>query len=236
MLLFYVRHGEPIYEPDSLTPLGHRQAEAIGKRLALYGVDEVYASTSERARLTALPTAEMLRKEIKRLDFANEAYAWKTLTTEIDGYRTWLFSSEKTRALFHSDELIAMGDNWHKHPELNYGNFGEAVERIQKGSDEFFLSLGYKRIGKGKYEVVRDNDERIAFFAHQGFGLSFLSCVLGIAFPHFTTHFDICHSGMTVIEFKNENGYSYPRVLMLSADSHLYKEGLPTRYIGRKPF
>ena len=89
---------------------------------------------------------------------------------------------------------------------------------------------------KGKYEVIRDNDERIAFFAHQGFGLSFLSCVLGIDFPHFTTHFDICHSGMTVIEFKNENGYSYPRVLMLSADSHLYKEGLPTRYIGRKPF
>ena len=33
MLFFYVRHGDPIYNPDSLTPLGQRQAEAVGKRL-----------------------------------------------------------------------------------------------------------------------------------------------------------------------------------------------------------
>ena len=31
MLFFYVRHGDPIYDPDSLTPLGHRQAEAVAK-------------------------------------------------------------------------------------------------------------------------------------------------------------------------------------------------------------
>ena len=29
MLLYIVRHGDPIYQPDSLTPLGERQAEAI---------------------------------------------------------------------------------------------------------------------------------------------------------------------------------------------------------------
>ena len=27
MVFFYVRHGDPIYSPDSLTPLGERQAE-----------------------------------------------------------------------------------------------------------------------------------------------------------------------------------------------------------------
>ena len=44
MLLFYVRHGDPIYSPDSLTPLGERQAEAIAKRLSLYGIDDIYTS------------------------------------------------------------------------------------------------------------------------------------------------------------------------------------------------
>ena len=29
MLLFYIRHGEPIYDPNQLTPLGERQAEAL---------------------------------------------------------------------------------------------------------------------------------------------------------------------------------------------------------------
>ena len=32
MLFFYVRHGDPIYNPDSLTPLGHEQARALGDR------------------------------------------------------------------------------------------------------------------------------------------------------------------------------------------------------------
>ena len=49
MLLFYIRHGDPIYDPDSLTPLGLRQAEAVAKRLSLYGLDEIYASSSNRA-------------------------------------------------------------------------------------------------------------------------------------------------------------------------------------------
>lgn len=64
MLLFYIRHGDPIYDPDSLTPLGNRQAEAVAKRLAVYGIDEIYSSTSNRAQLTAKPTTELIKKEI----------------------------------------------------------------------------------------------------------------------------------------------------------------------------
>ena len=41
MLLFYIRHGDPIYNPDSLTPLGHRQAESVAKRLSMFGIDEM---------------------------------------------------------------------------------------------------------------------------------------------------------------------------------------------------
>ena len=46
MLLFYIRHGDPIYNPDSLTPLGHEQAKALAKRLLLCHVDKVYSSPS----------------------------------------------------------------------------------------------------------------------------------------------------------------------------------------------
>ena len=40
MLFIYIRHGEPIYEPDDLTELGRLQAEAVAKRLAEIGVDK----------------------------------------------------------------------------------------------------------------------------------------------------------------------------------------------------
>ena len=41
MLLFLIRHGDPIYEPDQLTALGQRQAEAVGRRLSRYGIDKI---------------------------------------------------------------------------------------------------------------------------------------------------------------------------------------------------
>ena len=96
MLLFYVRHGDPIYDPDSLTPLGHLQADAVAKRLARYGIDEVYASSSNRAQLTAKPTCEILKRTPIILDWCNEGYVWQDLTVLNDkGQLTWCFSHQK---------------------------------------------------------------------------------------------------------------------------------------------
>ena len=47
MLFFYIRHGDPVYEPNKLTPLGQRQAEAVAKRLSLYGLDRIFSSPSK---------------------------------------------------------------------------------------------------------------------------------------------------------------------------------------------
>ena len=237
MLFFYVRHGDPIYNPDSLTPFGHKQAEAVGRMLSHYKIDEIYASTSERAKMTAAPLSEILKKDVKLLDFANEGHAWQSLTcySEERGCNTWLFHSPEMKALFHEPELMALGHRWYEHPSFKEDGFKDkdykaGIDRIQKGSDELFESLGYTRISNGKYKVVSDNSKRVAMFAHQGFGLAFLSCVLGIPYPMFSTHFDICTSGVTVIEFANINGYAYPRILELSSSGHLYKESLPTRF------
>jgi broad specificity phosphatase PhoE len=86
MLLFYVRHGDPIYDPDMLTPLGERQAESVARRMALFGIDEVYSSTSDRAMQTARPLCEILKKELKTLDFLNEKYATGTEINETDWF------------------------------------------------------------------------------------------------------------------------------------------------------
>ena len=237
MLLFYVRHGDPIYDPDSLTPLGHRQAEAVGKMLRSLRIDDVYASTSERAKLTATPLCEIAKKEMTLLDFANEGYAWRDLTcfSKARGCRTWIFFAPEMKEVFHTPEMLSLGQRWYEHPmfkteEFNDKDYGAGIARIQEGTDAFLESLGYKRVSDGKYEVLSHNDKRVAFFAHQGFGLAFLSCVVGIPYPMFCSHFDICTSGVTVIEFNDDGGYSYPRILTLSSSAHLYREGLPTRY------
>ena len=237
MLLFYIRHGDPIYHPDSLTPLGERQAEEVAKRLAVYGLDRVYASTSNRAILTAKPTCELLHKEMELLDFTSEVHAWRELAPDLGDGKRFAGDQPKWKRLFVSPEIIALHRRWYEHPELSAYGFKEAMERVDRESDAWLLSLGYEHDREnGCFHAVRPNDERIALFAHAGFGQAFLSSILDMSYPHYCRHFDMSHTGMTVIEFADEDGCVIPRVLTLSNDSHLYKSGLPTCYANRLRF
>lgn len=231
MLFFYIRHGDPIYNPDSLTPLGERQAEAVAKRLALYGIDKIFASTSNRAIQTATPTAQILKKDITQLDFCNEVHAWSDFTVDTQTGRRWAFQDKEARKLLCSKEILDLKEKWYSHPAFADCNFEKGFARVTKESDKLFADLGYEHInGTGAYKVLKQNNERVALFAHQGFGMAFLSCLLDIPYPIFSMHFDTCHTGVTVIEFKDEDGIAIPKILTLSNDSHLYKEGLPTKY------
>ncbi|MBE7043533.1 MAG: histidine phosphatase family protein [Ruminococcaceae bacterium] len=231
MLFFYIRHGDPIYSPDSLTPLGEKQADAVAKRLALFGLDKIYSSTSNRAMQTAQPTCNLLRMEPEPLDFANEKYPWQNFTVPMGERVTWAFSHPTIRRLFHDPSVRQLGDEWYEHSELKQYSFREGVERTYRQADAFFASLGYEHIRHtGTYRVVKPNEQRVALFAHQGFGLIFLSCLLDIPYPIFCTQFDMCHSGMTVIRFQDEDGICIPKICTLSSDAHLYREGLPTNY------
>ena len=229
MLLFYVRHGDPIYNPNMLTPLGEKQAHAVAKRLSAYGLDRIYASPSNRARQTAQPTADLTKLPVTEVDFADEAHVWRDLTVKTERGDRWLFQHEKTKMLLASKEVRALGDGWYNHPSLT--KYEAGIMRVYDNTDAFLSTLGYEHERyTGRYKVLRENGERVALFAHQGFGLAFLSCLLDIPYPQFSTHFDMSHSNLTVIEFKDEGGYSIPRVMTLSNDSHIYGEGLPTKY------
>ena len=232
MLFYYVRHGDPIYNPDSLTELGKRQAEAVGRRLAMHGIDEIYASPRLRAQYTAKPTADLLRKEIKILDWADESKASSEFWVKTETASSWGFAHKDMIKKFNSPEVRALGMRWYEHPNFEGTKFESGTKRIDDAVDEFLLSLGYRHDRENCcYEVVEPNEKRIALFAHQGVGMNILSSILDIPYPVFSTRFDFAHSSMTVIKFNEQpDGYSYPRTLQLSNDSHLWREGLITGY------
>ena len=192
MILYYVRHGDPIYNPDMLTPLGHEQARAVAKRLSLFGIDRIFASSSNRARQTAEPTCELLKKEMTVCDWANEGYVWQEFTVETaNGNRTWGFQDKETIELFNSKEIWELGNVWYTHGALHEG-FKNGMERVNREVDEFFLSLGYRHDREnGRFEAVNPNNERIALFAHQGFGLHWLAHLTKTPYHVFTATFDI---------------------------------------------
>ena len=238
MFLYYIRHGDPIYDPDCLTELGHKQAQALSKRLALYGLDEIYASTSTRAQMTAEPTATCLNQPIIPCDWAHEGLVFRDFSVEKeDGNRCWVFHRQHYIDLFNTPEVIALGDRWYTHPAFASERFENGAIRIEKAVDEFMLSLGYKHDrARKRYQRVgvtknaNGSDKRIALFAHQGFGLAFLSSLLDIPYPFFCTHFDISYTGVSVIAFADDGEFVYPKLLQHSNDSHLYKEDLMTGY------
>ena len=134
---------------------------------------------------------------------------------------------------FVKPDMAALGNKWYDHPIFEGTNFKSGYLRIANAADELFASLGYVREGDGVYRAEKHNEDRVALFAHEGFGMAFLSHVLGIPYPHFSTHFGLSHSSMTVIEFGNRNGISIPKALEVSNDSHIYRENLPLAYQNR---
>ncbi len=230
MTFYYIRHGKPIYEPDSLTELGKKQAEALAKKFAIQGLDKIFASTSERATLTAQPICDLLETEMTKIDDCNEKYVWESMTAKTDYGKDWLFLAPQTVELFTQKEVLDLGFDWYRHPKLK--EYGKGMERIYDLADKMLLSLGYEHERyTGRYKAVENNDEKVALFAHLGFGMAFLSCVLDIPYPLFSTMFNLGHTGITAIEFKmRQNGFCIPYVKTLSSEAHLYSERIPVTY------
>lgn len=235
MILYYVRHGDPIYNPNQLTPLGERQAEAVAKRVATHGIDRIYSSPSNRARQTAEPLCQITKMEPELLDWADETMLYNEMAQmDIHGKTEWPFRHSVYKKVLNSQDVWRLGRSWHTHPEFTGTGLDAAIERIQRESDAFLESLGYKHdLENNCYHQLWENNERVALFAHEGVGVAFLSCLLDIPFPMMSTRFDMTHTGVTVIHFREEFGVVIPKVLTFSNDSHLYREGLPTKHQNR---
>ncbi len=52
MRILIIRHGDPDYVNDSLTPRGDREAELLAGIIDRFGIDEVFLSPQGRAQRT----------------------------------------------------------------------------------------------------------------------------------------------------------------------------------------
>ena len=231
MLLFIIRHGDPIYNPDTLTPKGKLQAAAMGKRLAVHGIDRVFASPNGRARETAQPTCDLLGLTAEIEPWTSEDLTWRDFSREDDkGRRYWSFMIP---AHYLLSDPVALSDHWYESHLFDDTNAKAGYERVVNESNAFLAKLGYVREGN-LYRIERENNDRVALFCHQGFALTELSNLLGIHPVHFWASFDISHSGLTILNFANDpSGYTAPRCLTLSDLGHIYKDGLPMVYNNR---
>lgn len=235
MLLYIIRHADPIYSPDSLTEKGLKQAVALGRRLALNGIDEIYTSPMLRARQTAEPACKLLGLTPKILDWTSESLTQDSFFVKhLESGRTgWIFHQQVTNIKNNDTISIPIEKTFDIDAFKDYdvAAFKSGYERIANESDKFLSTLGYERDGT-VYKITSPNNKKIAVFCHQGFGVTWLSHLLQIP-PHiFWTTFNIAHSSVTILSFDNyENKITAPKCLQMSDLSHLYAdEGVEFTY------
>ena len=215
MLLYIIRHGEPDYANDCLTRRGKKQADALAKRFDSQGVsfDEIYSSPLVRAKQTAEPTCENQGIDYNIEEWMSEDLCFADFSIERVGQRDWSFAVQNT-------QMLDIEGAWHE-SRIFPRTAASGYMRVSNASDDFLTRLGYKRDGL-HYKVVKPSDKRIAVFCHHGLGTTWLSHMLSIPPNIFWASFDIAHTGLTIVQFKNTpDGRTAPQCLCLSDTAHV---------------
>ena len=224
MLLYIVRHGDPDYATDSLTERGKLQAEAVGKRIAASGIDVIYSSPMGRAKQTAEPACRLLGLPCNIEDWAHEVEE-ERFTPYPDGIPKTITNVQNTAYRMNVNIDLSF-QRAYECTGIRETKMKTAVERIEKGGRDFLERLGYREEGEN-YRIIRPNNDKVALFCHSVMARAWISSLLHIPLHLMWAGFRYTHTGLTVLEFRNnEDGLTAPCCLCYSDMSHLYSEGL----------
>lgn len=224
MLLYIVRHGDPDYVLDSLTPRGRLQAEAVGKRIYHSGINRIFSSPMGRAMETAEPACRLLGLE-KNIEEWTHEIEDERLTPFPDGVLKSITDVQNTHYRANGNIDLTY-DRAYECTGIRDSRMKTAVDYIERGGRDFLERLGYRE-ENGVYRIIRPNEEKVALFCHAAFSRAWLSVLLHIPLHIMWSSFLYTHTGVTVLEFRNNpDGYTAPACLCFSDMSHLYSEGL----------
>lgn len=210
MEIVLIRHAEPDYENDTITPKGHKQAKALAEHLKSEAVSAIYCSPRGRAQDTMKYTAGKMGIEPVTLDWLAE------LDGEFEKHK-WAWSVPATENLTLED--IPRMDNWHV--SSRYGNHMRPVyEKLAQNFDAFLAERGYEKDSL-RYRVRQSSDETILIFCHEGLIKTLLSYLFSWPLPLVYSHLSYSPTGVTRLLWNEHNGYTVPRAKTINDLSHL---------------
>jgi broad specificity phosphatase PhoE len=228
MRLFIIRHADPDYPNNTITPAGHLEAQALAEKMKKLGLDRIYMSPLGRAIHTAEYTMKALGMEGTIEEWTAEI---GDCHVEMDPWGkkcVWDCAGEVIR----SQHPMPTAEDWHTREPFCNPLFKTTYEKVQTESDKFIARHGYVREG-GRYRIVKPNREKIAVFCHGGFGLWWLAHLLELPLTLVFAGFSLATSSVTTILFdERSEQWAVPRCLGLADVGHLYAAGLPTSRAG----
>lgn len=223
MKILFIRHGDPDYAKDYLTPKGFREAELLADRLENLDVRDFYCSTLGRARATAKVTLDRLGREATIYDWLQEFPGY--VIDEETGQRRipWDFMP----GYWTRKPLLYDKDHWFEDSIMQTGDVKEVYQNITKNMDLLLEKYGYIREGN-YYRCEKGNTDTIVIFCHLGAQFAILSHLLGISAPLLWQGFFVAPTSVTTLVTEERvKGEAYFRCIALGDTSHLY--------IGKEP-
>ncbi len=218
MRILFVRHGEPDYEKDCLTPRGRQQAREAAKRLEREGINEIYASPCGRAYETAQATAELLGLPVTVLDYMHEI-SWGGPGIP-EGGHLWTLSDRMLEEGFdfHTKD-------WREHPYFKENSALGCYDLISEKIDAFLLPYGYRHQGMRYFCEAAEPagaSRTIAVFSHGGSGACAMAHLLGIPFPYYLCVYPYDYTSVISLDFPYREGcFVHPRVELFGDAEHI---------------
>lgn len=229
MKLLIVRHGDPDYSIDSLTPTGWIEAELLSHRLTRLNVKAFYVSPLGRAKDTASFTLQALGREATEKPWLREfaLRIQKPGETRMSPLWDWLPEVWTQEPLFYDAE------RWFQSKLFEGLPVEEEYRWVTSGLDQLLADHGYVRDGR-LYRAVCPNEDTIVLFCHFGLECVLLSHLLHIS-PVLLWH-GACAaptSVTTVVTEERRPGVAHFRMLSFGDISHLYTAGQAPAFAAR---
>ena len=228
MRIIIIRHAEPDYEHNTITPRGFKEADALADRLVNEKIDYIYVSPLGRAKDTIKEYLNRTNKKAVEMNWLQEfCYPYK-INGELR-YIPWDFKVKET------SEIEGFYD-YSKFLESTIFKNTEVEKMYKIVCDEFDNLLtkhGYKR-KDNYYEVTNSNKDTLVFVCHLGLESVLLSRLINIPFNVIAQHFSPSPSSVSILYTEERQpGVAQFRAHCLGDYSHLTIKGIEPSFMGR---
>ena len=230
MRILIIRHGDPDYSIDSLTPTGWKEAELLAERISKLGVKDFYVSPLGRAKDTASLTLKKMNRTATECpwlrEFAPQIHRPDVSDTTKNAW-DWLPQD------WTKEEEFFRRDKWMHQKAMEEGKVGEEYEWVCAGLDSVLAEHGYVRDGEN-YRVERPNRDTIVFFCHFGVECVMLSHLMNVSPMILWHHMCAAPTSVTTIYTEERRkGIASFRISSFGDTSHLYVAGKEPSFSAR---
>lgn len=218
MKILIIRHADPDYSIDSLTPTGWEEARLLVPRMEKLDVKAFYVSPLGRAQDTASLTLKAMGRTAETLPWLREfgprirkpGMDWDTCVWD------WL------PADWTSDPRCFDKDRWLETPYAAPYGVESEIRWVYDSLDALVAKHGYVRDGE-LYRAEQPNEDTIVLFCHFGLESVLLSRLLNIS-PMVLWHGTAAAptSVTTLVTEERRPGVAYFRMSAYGDTSHLY--------------